>query len=236
MSMMVHNGTGWEPWAEETGGGGGPDLTGLVDRSATDLDLSGLGDTGSIGDNVFRDCSSLTSLTLPADMTGSIGASAFRDCSSLTSITLPPGMTGTIGTYAFYNCTSLTSLILPPGMTGTIGTSTFHACPSLTSITLPPGMTGPIGSSAFYGCSSLTSLTLPAGMTGSIGNYAFRNCSALEYLMLRSTSVVALSSTQSLQGTTCLIYVPADLVDAYKTAANWSTLAARIHPIPEALL
>ena len=140
MSMMVHNGTGWEPWAEETGGGGGPDLTGLVDRSATDLDLSGLGDTGSIG------------------------------------------------TYAFYNCTSLTSL------------------------------------------------TLPAGMTGSISSYAFRNCSALEYLMLRSTSVVALSSTLALQGTTCLIYVPADLVDAYKTAANWSTLAARIHPIPEALL
>ena len=212
MSMMVHNGTGWEPWAEETGGGGGPDLTGLVDRSATDLDLSGLGDTGSIG------------------------TYAFYNCTSLTSLTLPPGMTGSIGTYAFCNCTSLTSLTLPPGMTGSIGASAFRDCTSLTSITLPPGMTGTIGTYAFYNCTSLTSLTLPAGMTGSISSYAFRNCSALEYLMLRSTSVVALSSTLALQGTTCLIYVPADLVDAYKTAANWSTLAARIHPIPEALL
>ena len=168
MSMRVHNGTGWEPWAEEAGGGGGPDLTGLVDRSATDLDLSGLGDTGSIHALAFHAWSSLASLTLPAGMTGSIGESAFQGCSSLASLDVPAGITG-IGTTASWSLT-------------------------------------------------------------------FHYCTALEYVIFRSTSVVTLGHISSLGGTTCLIYVPADLVDAYKTANNWSTLADRILPIPEELL
>ena len=214
-------------------GGGGVDVTGFVDGSAASLDLSSMGDTGSIRNYAFQGCSSLTSLALPPGMTGNIGNNAFQNCKFLTSLTLPPGMTGSLGTYAFQGCSSLTSLALPPGMTGSIGTYAFHTCSALTSLTLPPGMTGSIGTYAFYGCSSLTSLALPPGMTGSIGGSAFNNCSALTSLVIQSPTMMTLSSTSAFTNTTFNIYVPDSLVDTYKTATNWSTLAARIKPISE---
>ena len=62
----------------------------------------------SIGEAAFRDCGSLTSITIPGGVT-SIGVAAFRNCSSLTSMTIPDSVTS-IGDYAFNNCTSLTSI------------------------------------------------------------------------------------------------------------------------------
>jgi hypothetical protein len=121
-----------------------------------------------IGEKAFKDCSRLTSLTLPVGIT-SIGYDAFAYCSGLTSLTLPAGITS-IGEYAFYGCSGLTSLNLPAGITE-IGESTFSDCSGLTSLTLPDGITS-IGISAFAYCSGLTSLTLPAGIT-SIDKYAF---------------------------------------------------------------
>ena len=132
-----------------------------------------------IGEYAFKDCSRLTSLTLPVGIT-SIGYDAFAYCSGLTSLTLPAGITS-IGEYAFYGCSGLTSLNLPAGITE-IGESTFSDCSGLTSLTLPDGITS-IGSRAFYGCSGLTSLTLPAGIT-SIGDDTFYGCSGLTSLTL----------------------------------------------------
>ena len=53
----------------------------------------------SIGNYAFRNCSSLTSRTIPDGVT-SIGSSAFIDCSNLTSITIPDSVTS-IGYWAF---------------------------------------------------------------------------------------------------------------------------------------
>ena len=64
-----------------------------------------------ISDSAFRDCTNLTSITIPDSVT-SIGESAFRDCASLTSITIPDGVTS-IGNAAFQRCTSLTSITIP---------------------------------------------------------------------------------------------------------------------------
>ena len=101
-----------------------------------------------IGEYAFKDCSRLTSLTLPVGIT-SIGYDAFAYCSGLTSLTLPAGITS-IGEYAFYGCRGLTSLTLPAGITE-IGESTFSDCSGLTSLTLPDGITS-IGISAFAYC------------------------------------------------------------------------------------
>ena len=132
-----------------------------------------------IGDYAFRDCSRLTSLTLPAGVT-SIYFEAFSGCSGLTSLTLPAGITS-IGDKAFWYCSGLTSLTLPAGITE-IDEDAFCGCSGLTSLTLPAGITS-IGDRAFYGCSGLTSLTLPAGIT-EIGNYTFLDCSGLTSLTL----------------------------------------------------
>ena len=135
-----------------------------------------------IGDYAFKNCSDLTSLTLPSSVTR-IGDYAFKNCSGLTSLILPSSVTR-IGDYAFYNCSGLTSLTLPSSVTS-IGEFAFRYCSGLTSLTIPSGVTS-IGMSAFEYCSSLTSLTLPSSVN-EIGIYAFHGCSGLTSLTLPSS-------------------------------------------------
>ena len=134
-----------------------------------------------IGNYAFSDCSGLTSLILPSNVT-SIGYSAFYGCIRLTSLTLPSSVTS-IGSSAFEGCRSLTSLILPSSVTE-IGSSAFSGCSGLTSLTLPSSVTS-IGWATFSGCSGLTSLTLPSSVT-SIDGRAFYGCSSLFGLTLPS--------------------------------------------------
>ena len=88
-----------------------------------------------------------------------------------------------------------------------------------------------ISAYAFQSFQGLTSLTLPAGMTGNIGNYAFYGCTTLTSLTLNSPTLVPLPNVNAFTNCPANIYVPAGLVSAYKAAANWSTLAARIFAI-----
>ena len=99
----------------------------------------------------------------------SIVYEAFRNCPSLTSITIPNSVTS-IGGGAFENCTGLTSVNIPNSVTS-IGGDAFRDCSSLTSITIPNSVTS-IGGRAFWGCLSLTSVTIPNSVT-SIGYEAF---------------------------------------------------------------
>ena len=62
----------------------------------------------SISDCAFRDCKSLTTVTIPDSVT-SIDGSAFSGCTGLTSITIPNGVTS-ICNYAFFGCTGLTTI------------------------------------------------------------------------------------------------------------------------------
>ena len=128
----------------------------------------------SIGDYAFAGCSSLTSITIPNSIT-SIGGGAFEDCSSLTSITIPNSVKS-IGDYAFRGCSSLKSVTIGNSVTS-IGEYVFWGCSSLTSITIPNSVTW-IGDGAFSDCSSLTSITIPNSVTN-IGNCAFIDCSSL---------------------------------------------------------
>ena len=109
----------------------------------------------SIGNYAFKECSSLTSITIPNSVT-SIGNHAFACCHSLTSVTIPNSVTSIEG-YAFYDCSSLTSASIGNSVTS-IGWNAFNGCSSLTSVTIPNSVTS-IGEDAFDGCSNITSVT-----------------------------------------------------------------------------
>ena len=128
----------------------------------------------SIGNEAFKNCTSLTSVTIPNSVT-SIGQYAFTYCSGLTSVTIPNSVTS-IGHYAFLGCTGLTSITIPNSVTY-IGQGAFWDCYSLTSVTIPNSVTS-IGNYAFYYCSGLTSVTIPNSVT-SIEDRAFWGCSGL---------------------------------------------------------
>lgn len=150
---------------------------------------------GMIGDNAFKNCSSLESITLLNNVTN-IGTYAFSYCSSLTSITLPDSVTS-IGGYAFYNCSSLASITLPDNVTS-------------------------IGDGAFRNCSSLTSITLPDSVT-SIGEYAFYDCNGLQYneynnglyLGNSTNSYIALIKAKDQSITSCAINENTKTIAAY---------------------
>ncbi len=112
-----------------------------------------------------------------------------------------------------------------------IGDRAFSWCKRQTSVTIPNSVTS-IGVKAFSGCSGLTSVTIPNSVT-SIGFSAFQSCSALTSVTIQATTPPTLGGTDAFNNTNnCPIYVPAESVDAYKTATNWSSLASRIQAIP----
>ena len=222
-----------------------------VDGSLTEVTAEMLQGITSIGESAFQYCTSLTSVTIPSGVT-SIGQSAFYNCKSLTSIEIPNGVTS-IRDYAFQYCTSLTSIEIPNSVTS-IGQSAFYYCTSLTSIEIPNGVTS-IGQSAFYNCTSLTSIEIPNGVT-SIRQSAFQYCTSLTSVEIPNSvtkietngfyncqslaSVTVKATTPPTLGfgvfynvsSNLVIYVPAESVDAYKAATNWSTYADKIQAIP----
>ena len=82
-----------------------------------------------IGDEAFRNCSSLESVSISSSVT-IIGVHAFDHCSSLSSITIPSSVT-CIGDAAFRGCYSLVSIEIPSSVTS-IGGWPFLGCPSVT--------------------------------------------------------------------------------------------------------
>ncbi|MBP5428876.1 MAG: leucine-rich repeat protein [Clostridia bacterium] len=150
----------------------------------------------------FRNCSELTSVTIPDSVT-SIGYAAFSGCSKLRSITVPfvgaeADKTASdtyqypfgyiFGTSSYTGGTATTQYYYGSSTSSTTYT-TYYIPASLRSVTVTGGN---ILYGAFYNCSKLTSVTIPDGVT-SIGEYAFEDCSGL-------TSVTIPDSVTSIEG------------------------------------
>ncbi|MBR6743655.1 MAG: leucine-rich repeat protein [Clostridia bacterium] len=144
----------------------------------------------SIGDNAFRNCHDLTSVTVPLGVTA-IGNNAFEYCTSLSRVSLPDSITH-IGSQAFQYCFELKEIEIPTGV-NRIDYGTFRSCRGLTSIRIPRGVTV-IGKNAFQNCSALTSVNVPDGVT-SIGWNAFYDCKSLKSVTVpASVTTVALGA------------------------------------------
>ena len=134
------------------------------------------------------------------------GFSAFASCSNLISVSLPA--CEDVGAQAFRSCTSLSDVYIPNCTT--VEAAAFRDCKELQSISLP--VCSYIGNYAFLFCYELNTITIGySGICSLEGIYAF------EYTQITS-------STGS-------IYVPASLVNAYKSATNWSQYSNRIYSI-----
>ena len=158
----------------------------------------------SIGDSAFYYCSSLSSITIPGSVT-SISSYAFTRCNNLSSITIPDGVTS-IDSSAFQNCYSLSSITIPGSVTS-IGESAFSNCDCLSSITIPDSVTS-IGSYAFSGCNNLSSITIPDSVT-SIGSYAFYYCYSLSSITIPdSVTSIGESAFQNCYGVARLYFLP----------------------------
>ena len=175
----------------------------------------------------LNDYGLLTSAAIKSGVT-SISSYAFSNCKSLSSIEIPDSVTS-IGNNAFSNCTSLSSCTIGSGITS-IDNYVFYYCSKLTNVTIPNSVTS-IGGSTFRYCSSLSSIEIPNSVT-SIGNQAFYNCSDLSSVTVLATTPPTLGSSVFNNTNNCPIYVPAQSVDAYKSATNWSTYASRIQATP----
>lgn len=182
----------------------------------------------SVGASAFQWCYSLTTANFPKCTY--VGAAAFAGCSSLTTINFASCTKVNWSTFA--SCTNLTTADFP--VCSYIDTSGFCNCSELQTISFP--LCSIINTYAFVSCKKLASASFP--MCSSIGNYAFSNCRSLSALYLMSTSAVSLTGTSvfhntpmslsTLIGTFGSIYVPASLLDTYKTKAYWSVYSNRL--------
>ena len=138
----------------------------------------------------------------------------------------------------FADCCPLLSCISLPAC-NEIGDYAFHSCKSLSSVNFPACTA--VDASAFAECDSLSLASFP--VCANIGYAAFMSCYNLLNLYLASTSVCELiysnaftstpigGYTASTGGVYGSIFVPASLVDSYKSATNWATYADRITAI-----
>jgi hypothetical protein len=101
-------------------------------------------------------------LEIPEEIGGSvvteIGTNAFRDCFTLTNVTIPASVT-CIDDGAFDLCQYLIDIKGYSRVTN-IGNGAFAECSALTAVSMPLTVTN-IGFSAFADCAGITSITIP---------------------------------------------------------------------------
>ena len=129
----------------------------------------------SIGEDAFRDCSSLEGVIFENTVLEKISDGAFWGCSALSSIALPDSVTE-IERNAFFE-TGLRNIQLPEKLT-LIGGGAFCNCKNLKQVQLPPQLKE-LGEGAFFNCENLTQIQLPSQLN-KLGTDAFRDFTSLD--------------------------------------------------------
>ena len=205
----------------------------------------------SIGSSAFKNCTSLTSVTIPNSVT-SIGSSAFSGCSNLKSVNYNgtkakwKSISGysnvsqiikcTDGIYANSNTIIINSVkyrlnddytAQVISYSGTPENITISECVSYEGLTFKVTS---IGSSAFNNCSSLTSVTIPNSVT-SIGSSAFSGCTSLASVTIPNSvtniscdAFNGCSKLKKIEISDSVTYIGSKAFDGtafYNTVKNW---------------
>lgn len=150
--------------------------------------------------------------------------SGFREA-NITEVDLPK-ITGNTG--QFYGCKKLVRVNMPNATV----LGSFNLCSALVDVNMP--LLTSIVTNGFRGCQALEMLDFQGSPT--IGAYSMLENPAFKILVLRGSNVATLSSTTAFGFTSSkdlYIYVPRVLVDSYKSAQNWSTIADRIRALED---
>lgn len=139
----------------------------------------------SLGEDAFRGCTQLTSVTLPASLQ-TIEAHAFENCYSLSEIRFETaegeiGNLYMIGEGAFCNCNALKQIYLPDSVK-TLQAYAFEGCSLLSDVRLSESL-NELCEGVFQNCISLKEIYLPSSITY-IREKAFKGCSLLSQVRL----------------------------------------------------
>ena len=174
------------------------------------------------GTGAFSGAGSLKSITLPEGVVidDSVG-SLLSDCTSLTSVSLPASVTK-ISSNMFGGCTSLKS-VSAAGPIDSIGDRAFENCSSLTDIDFQGTLTS-IGFSAFQGCASLERVPDLSSVT-EMGSSAFYECKKLQ-APVNLSSLESIPAYAFCYTPVTVVGFCDNLKNIDKWAFIWSTIAA----------
>ena len=135
----------------------------------------------------------------------------------------------TIDDNALYGLRNMSACTIGSGVTS-IGANAFSYCYSLSSVTIPNSVTS-FSARIFNGCTGLTSVIFGDNVT-QIGGYMFNGCTKLSSVTFNTVTPPPMPYSNTFEGCSCIIYVPAASLNAYKSASGWSSYASRIRAIP----
>lgn len=206
------------------------------------------GPNGSMS-NMFANCSNLTSVDLSGLNTSLVNSMVylFQYCTNLNSLNLNGLDTSSVidmGSMFSY-CKSITSLDLSGWNTSSLTNlyQAFYSAEAITTLNLSGWNTSLVTRmvTTFYNCTSIKYLNLSGWTTESVTDTdrIFGYLYSLEALVIDSPSVFRLTNSNAFFGSSItnggkgFVYVPDTLVDEYKSATNWTTVADQIKPLSE---
>ena len=143
-------------------------------------------------------------------------------------VTFPRNFVLTNGVaYVGYYSPLLEKIVLPHGIT-TIPNNLIYWCHSIQEMVFPEGIET-IGTYCVYQSRNVRRIVIPSTVT-SIGNFAFTGDASLADLYVYAIEPPVLGGTGCFNTilTTCRIHVPAESLEAYKAATNWSGQASKM--------
>ena len=156
----------------------------------------------------------------------SVGSNGLSYCHNLKELKFPESKVS-FGGNSLSSCKNIESFVMPNNGTS-IGQNMFSSCDNLKNVVLAEHV-AIIPNNVFSSCTTLTYIKIP-GKVYSLANGVFQNCYSMKICDFTDHSAVPTLGTNAFNNipADCEIRVPADLVEEWKAANNWSNYADHI--------